>query len=112
MILEAATLFRTRGTLGSLQRMIEILTDSQVVIIEHFRLRGGGVFGNPASIESQSVLGAGYRVGGMIGEPGKLPIEDAQPVDFDDFAHRFTVTVVAALNEQQLACVRRLVEYH
>jgi phage tail-like protein len=112
MILEAATLFRTRGTLGSLQRMIEILTDSQVVIIEHFRLRGGGVFGNPASIESQSVLGAGYRVGGMIGEPGKLPIEGAETIDFDDFAHRFTVTVVAALDEQQLACVRRLVEYH
>ena len=112
MILEATALFRTRGTLGSLQRMIEILTDSQVVIIEHFRLRGGGVAGNPSSIESQSVLGGGYRVGGMIGEPGKVPIEGTEPIDFDDFAHRFTVTVVAALADAQFACVRRLIEYH
>src|SRR5262249_25780592 len=34
MILEAAKLFRTRGTFGSLRRMIEILTDSQVIVIE------------------------------------------------------------------------------
>jgi hypothetical protein len=33
-------------------------------------------------------------------------------VDFDDFAHRFTVTVVAALDEAQLTCVRRLIEMH
>ena len=112
MILEAAALFRTRGTLGSLQRMIEILTDSQVIVIEHFRLRGGGVVGNPASVASQSVLGGGYRVGGMIGEAGSAPIEGAPDVDFDDFAHRFTVTVVAALDDAQLSCVRRLIEYH
>jgi phage tail-like protein len=112
MILEAAALFRTRGTLASLQRMVEILTDSEVVVIEHFRLRGGGVAGNAASVASQAVLGAGYRVGGMIGEPGSAPIAGAQAVDFDDFAHRFTVIVVAALDDAQLTCVRRLIEYH
>src|SRR5262245_35726512 len=112
MILEAARLFRTRGTLASLKRMIEILTDAKVVIIEQFRLRGGGVVGNPESIASQAVLGGGYRVGGMIGEPGTAPIEGAQEVNFDDFAHRFTVMVVAALDNAQLACVRRLIEMH
>jgi phage tail-like protein len=116
MVLEAATLFRTRGTLASLRRMIELLTQAEVVIIEHFRLRGGGVVGNPAVKNSQAVLGAGYRVGGMIGEPGSAPLADtpknATEVDFDDFAHRFTVTVVAALDEAQLNCVRRLIEQH
>ena len=113
MILEAAPLFRTRGTLNSLRRMIEILTDAQVIVIEHFRLRGGGVVGNPESIASQAVLGVGYRVGGVIGDPTAVgTIEGADPVDFDDFAHRFTVTVVAALDDAQLTCVRRLIEMH
>lgn len=112
MILEAATLFRTRGTLASLRRMIEILTGAEVVVIEHFRLRGGGVVGNPEVNASQAVLGVGYRVGGMIGEIASKPLAEAEPVDFDEFAHRFTVTVVAALSDAQLTCVRRLIEQH
>ncbi len=112
LILEAASLFRTRGTLGSLQRMLELLTDAQIVIVENFRLRGGGVVGNPDSVVSQAVLGVGYRVGGRIGEAGVDTVADATPPDFDDFAHRFTVTVVAVLTDAQLACARRLIEAH
>lgn len=112
LILEAAALFRTRGTLASLQRMLELLTDAQVIIIEQFRLRGGGVVGNPQSVASQAVLGGGYRVGGRIGTQGSEAIADETPPDFDDFAHRFTVTVVAALTDEQLTCVRRLIEQH
>jgi phage tail-like protein len=113
MVREAAKLFRTRGTLASLQRMVEILTnDAEVIILEHFRLRGGGVAGNAASQTSQAVLGVGFRVGGLIGEPQDLPMADAGPVDFDQFAHRFTVTVVASLDASQLACVKRLIELH
>ncbi|WP_300336138.1 phage tail protein [Accumulibacter sp.] len=129
MILEAATLFRTRGTLASLKRMVEILSGAEVVIIEHFRLRGGGVVGNPQVNASQAVLGVGYRVGGAIGgalggalgEPRRQALATEQPVasaavddvqNFDDFAHRFTVSVVAALDARQLDCVRRLIEIH
>lgn len=112
MLAEIASLYRTRGTLASLRRMIEILTDGQVVIIEHFRLRGGGVIGNAAATASNSVLGGGFRVGGSLGEPTDtalmLPVADA----FDQYAHRFTVTVVASLGAGQLACVQRLVETH
>ncbi len=112
LIPQAATLFRTRGTLASLQRMLELLTGAEVVIIEQFRLRGGGVFGNAESVISQAVLGGGYRVGGRIGEPDPEPIADAAAPDFDDFAHRFTVTVGAALSTEQFTCVRRLIEQH
>ena len=112
MLLQAAPLFRTRGTLTSLRRMIEILTQAEVVIIENFRLRGGGVVGNPQANASQAVLGMGYRVGGRIGEALDLPLADAPELDFDDFAHRFSVTVVAALSDAQLNCVRRLIELH
>jgi phage tail-like protein len=112
MILQAAPLFRTRGTLASLQAMLQTLTGAEVVIIENFRLRGGGVVGNPQAQASQAVLGYGYRVGGLIGEPGDQPLADAPEVEFDDFAHRFSVTVVAALSDAQLACVLRLIEVH
>jgi len=113
MVREAVPLFRTRGTVASLRRMIEILTGgAEVVILEHFRLRGGGVAGQPEVNRSQAVLGVGYRVGGAIGEAEPQPMADAGPVDDDDFAHRFTVTVVASLSDVQLACVRRLIEVH
>lgn len=108
----AARLFRTRGTLASLREMIELLTDARVLVVEQFRLRGGGVIGNPESIASQAVLGGGYRVGGMIGTLQPGPLEGAPAIDFDDFAHRFTVTIVARLSQEQLECVRRLIEHH
>lgn len=113
MVREAVALFRTRGTVASLRRMIEILTgDAEVIVLEHFRLRGGGVVGQAEVNTSQAVLGVGFRVGGVIGDAEPQPMADAPPVDFDDFAHRFTVTVVATLDAAQLACVRRLIEVH
>jgi len=98
--------------------MVEILTGAEVVIIEHFRLRGGGVVGNPHVNASQAVLGVGYRVGGAIGDPRRQALASDKPAagvdfeNFDDFAHRFTVSVVAALDAPQLGCVRRLLELH
>jgi phage tail-like protein len=113
MVGEAARLFRTRGTVASLRRMVSILTEgAEVVLIEHHRLRGGGVVGHEQARASQAVLGAGFRVGGLIGEPNERPLADTTPVRFDDFAHRFTVMVVARLTEAQRACVERLIELH
>jgi hypothetical protein len=48
----------------------------------------------------------------MIGELQPGPLEGAPELNFDDFAHRFTVTVVARLSQEQLECVRRLIEHH
>lgn len=117
MVAAAAGLFRTRGTLPSLKTMIEILSDdAEVLIIEHYRLRGGGVFGNEQANHSQAVLGVGFRVGGIIGEAGVQALDGVEvsqtEQDFDDFAHRFTVTVSAALSEAQLTCLRHLIELH
>lgn len=119
MIAEAARLFRGRGTLWSLKRMLEILTGAQVLVLEKFRTRGGGVIGNPQAASSQAVLGVGFRVGGAIasgdyGEaaefsPAPAP---AQGALFDQYAHRFTITIVAKLDGEQLQCARQLVETH
>ena len=76
------------------------------------------VAGNPHVNASQAVLGVGYRVGGAIGDPRRQALASDKPAagddfeNFDDFAHRFTVSVVAALNAPQLGCVRRLLELH
>lgn len=108
----AARLFRTRGTLASLREMLQLLTGAEVQIIEAFRLRGGGVIGNPEAAASQAVLGGGFRVGGMIGEVGPGPIEGVDEPDFDDFAHRYTVVIHARLDDTQMEGARRLLAHH
>ena len=110
MIIEIATLFRLRGTLGSLQRMLEILTGAQIIILEKFRLRGGGVAGN--AVSSSSVLGASFYVGGAIGNHNQTQLTISEAEAFDDLAHRFSVTIVANLSTDQLRCVQRLIEAH
>jgi len=112
MLREAADLFRGRGTLWSLRRMLEILTGAEVVIIERFRLRGGGVVDNPLVTQASSVVGAGLRVGGGIGDQdGDSPVT-LGGVEDDEWAHRFNVTLVGSLSEEQLRCAERLVETH
>jgi phage tail-like protein len=118
LIAEAAPLFRTRGTVASLTRMLEILTQGgQVILTELFRLRGGGVVGNDYINQAQgAVLGEGFQVGGQIGASPTSGYtgapEPADIADFDRFAHRFNVTLVASLDEAQLNCARRLIEMH
>ena len=112
MLQEITALFRTRGTLASLKRMLEILTNAQVIIIEKFRLRGGGVVGNPQATQSHSVLGMGFRIGGSIGKEDDTELVLTAEEAFDDFAHRFNITLVANLSAEQLGCVQRLIETH
>lgn len=116
MIAEISRLFRLRGTLWSLRRMVEILTGAEVVIIEKFRLRGGGFDALSADEQialSRSVLGGGFRVGGAIGEAeGVTAPDSSSPNAFDTHAHRFAVLVRAQLDSEQLACVARLIETH
>jgi phage tail-like protein len=115
MIAEAAALFAIRGTVASLKRMLEILTDAQIVIVEKFRLRGGGVIGEGEGTMSSAILGAGFRVGGAIGKPGETALAgkvDDVDDSFASHAHRFSVMIAADLSDEQLACVKRLVKVH
>jgi phage tail-like protein len=110
MLRSAVRLFRIRGTPAGLCEMITILTGAKVVIVELFKLRSGGVFGNPDARLSRSVLGAGFRVGGNVGATAPAALPAATPPE--DYAHRFTVIIVAQFSDEQLRCVRRLIETH
>jgi|GEM_PF-1257832 len=121
-IKEAPWLFRLRGTLWSLRRMVEIVTGARVVIVEQFRMRGlarvgagsGAVSGEGAgpAWDEPAVLGMGMRVGGPVGNDSVQGVESEISDSFALNAHRFAVLVQAELNAVTEAAVRHLLEVH
>jgi phage tail-like protein len=125
LVAEIVWLYRRRGTLWALGRYIEIFlagdraTDEDAaivspVILEHFRLRGigGALLGGDPELSSRSVLGAGFRVGGRVGELGGAPLDlDADETSpFASRAHRFTVLIPRSLSGEEDAAVRRIID--
>ncbi|WP_143263968.1 phage tail protein I [Amycolatopsis kentuckyensis] len=109
VLTEAMPLYRQRGTVPGLRRMLEIYLGRAVVILESFRLRGraaaiGGADDVPG--EFDAVLGAGWRVaGGPAPSPAVAVPERAA-------AHRFTVLLTTTPDDEQLAVVRDLLDLH
>ncbi|MBQ0826645.1 phage tail protein [Streptomyces tagetis] len=86
MLAEAVELFRLRGTVAGLTRMLEIYLGVAPVLVERFRFRGLGKVRGPDLT----------AVGGT----------------FADYAHRFAVVVPGALSDERLATVRHLLDLH
>lgn len=116
VIERAAWLFRFRGTVPGLRKFIELYVGVPVVILEMFRLRGvgAGIVGDTTAPFANAVLGAGFRVGGSIGEAdaASSPIEGSADDAFRTHAHRFTVIIPAALDATQIDVVRHILELH
>jgi phage tail-like protein len=114
MIAEAAWLFRFRGTLPGLKRFLEIYTETDVILLEEFRLRGlgGAVLGGAGELVSSSVLGAGFRVGGAVGEAAPTVAAGTLDDAFRAHAHRFAVIIPASLDAEGLAVVRHILDLH
>ena len=112
LIAEAICLFRRRGTLPGLKRLLEIYLDCPVTILEAFRVRGyGGAFVGGRDTRpdaSSAVVGQSFRVGGVGSTPGDDSSQDA----FATHAHRFTVLVSRCIDDDELAVVRDLLELH
>jgi phage tail-like protein len=110
---EAVGLFRLRGSLATLTRMIEIAIGIRPILIEHFRLRGigGAVVGAAGTEFSNSVVGA-FRIGGEVGHAGETPLSGKIADAFRVHAHRFTVIVPASLTTDQMEMVRYLLDAH
>jgi phage tail-like protein len=116
MLAEAVSLFRCRGTVGGLRRMLEIYLEAQVILIETFRFRGLGSAAAGGTGTADAVVGFGYRVGGEPGEErggadGAPPAGTAADA-FATHAHRFTVLVARDLDAEQLATVHSLLDLH
>jgi phage tail-like protein len=115
LIAEAPDLFRVRGTVASLERMLEIYLGRRPLIVEHYRLRGlGGVLvgGTGQAAYTGALVGANLRVGGAIGVEGEAPLEGSETDAFRTYAHRFTVVIPALLASEQLATVRDTLDRH
>jgi hypothetical protein len=114
LIAEATLLFRFRGTVPGLRRFLEIYLGTQTVVIEKFRVRGlgGAILGDSTAVTSSSVLGAGFRVGGSIGESGTQTLTGSIEDSFETHAHRFALIIPASLTSEQQDVVRQILELH
>jgi phage tail-like protein len=106
LVAEAWKLFRRRGTLAMVIRMLEIYLGYPPVIVEQWRLRGipGGTLGSGPGDRAPVLLGGGMRVGG---EPGDKP---SAADGYATAAHRFSVLIPADLSSEQLAVVRSVLD--
>lgn len=115
LIAEATWLFRFRGTIAGLRRFVEIYLATQTILIEKFRMRGVGnaILGDPGGLTSSSVVGAGFRVGGALGDEDVQPLAGANIEDaFATHAHRFALIIPASLTAEQLEVVHWILEMH
>jgi phage tail-like protein len=114
LIAEATWLFRFRGTVPGLRRFIEIYLGMQTTILEKFRFRGmGGVLlGESETLSSNSVLGAGFRVGGAIGVDETLDLTGSIDDAFTTHAHRFALVIPAMLTSEQHDVVQQILDLH
>jgi hypothetical protein len=114
LISEAAWLFRLRGTLPGLRRFLEIYLGIAPFLLEKFRVRGlgGALLGENGGFASSSVLGAGFRIGGAIGEDTTVTLNGSTADAFATHAHRFAVIIPAQLTTEQSDVVRRILDVH
>lgn len=114
LITRATWLFRFRGTLPGLSSFIEIYLGMPITILERYRFRGmGGVMlGESETVSSNSVLGAGFRVGGAIGTDETLALTGSIDDAFTTHAHRFAVVIPALLTSEQHNVVQQILDLH
>ena len=114
IIKEAAGLLRFRGTVPGLKRLLELYLGVEVVLLEHYRLRGigGAVLGTSTGAFTNSVLGGGFRVGGSVGVEGEAPLARSLADAFQTHAHRFSVLIPATLTTEQRDVVRDILKIH
>jgi phage tail-like protein len=114
LIAEATWLFRFRGTVPGLRHFVEIYLGTQTILIEKFRVRGlgGAVLSDSDGLSSSSVLGAGFRVGGAIGQDETQSLAGTIDDAFDTHAHRFALLIPASLTSEQHDVVRQILELH
>jgi phage tail-like protein len=114
LIAEATWLFRFRGTVPGLRHFIEIYLGIETILLEKFRVRGlgGALLPDSDGILTNSILGAGFRVGGAIGRDETQLLAGSIDDAFDTHAHRFSLIIPASLTSEQLDVVKQILDLH
>lgn len=111
LVREGAALFRQRGTVPGLSRLLTIVAGARVDLVEAFRLRRRaiGVLGEDAGEAMGAILGPGLALGGGT---GATPAGDDDPlVAFcRPYAHRFTVVVFRPRDEALAGILETAIE--
>lgn len=120
LLLEIASLYRQRGTLPGIRRLVEILTGSRVEVIEAFRLRQRT--GSKLGEGEQAAIG---RIGSVLGNGLQLGGADALDSEIDATgglsdatlrawygatAHRFQVLVFGCADPELTEVVQAAIE--
>ncbi|WP_127500895.1 phage tail protein I [Actinoplanes solisilvae] len=113
LIAEAYPLFRRRGTIAALERIIAVYLGVAPVIVERWRLRGigGAVLGTqPGGPPAPAIEGAARATGTL----GRFTLGGSRPGDdvYKTSAHQFSVLIPAELSTEQLQVVRGIVDTH
>ncbi|WP_406513008.1 phage tail protein [Streptomyces sp. NBC_00161] len=113
LIAQAYDLFRIRGTVACLERILRLYLPLPISVVEHWRLRGlgGAVLGaGPGGAPAPAVGGAA----GTSGALGRFTVGGVRPGEdgYTATAHRFSVLIPADPSAVQLDVVRTIVEAH
>ncbi|MDD9206969.1 phage tail protein [Georgenia sp. 10Sc9-8] len=117
LLREAYDLYRLRGTLAALQRILALYLGRDAAVVESWRLRGlGGAVLGPAGNGPRPPFvaepGRATEPLGRFAVGGPLPGDDAVLGAEGDVAHRFTVVLPAPLGAEQRGVVETIVETH
>jgi phage tail-like protein len=108
-------LFRFRGTVMGVKRFLEIYLGRRITLVEHFKVRGlgGAIVGADDALTSNAIVGAGFRVGGRVGDEQAISINEQSIEDaFETHAHRFSVIVSASLSQEQHEVIAHILDEH
>ncbi|WP_330334062.1 phage tail protein [Streptomyces sp. NBC_00536] len=113
LLAQAHDLFRIRGTVACLERILRLYLPLPLSVVESWRLRGlgGAVLGaGPGGPPAPAVGGAASTSGalGRFTVGGTRPGEDG----YTATAHRFSVLIPADLGAEQLEVVRAVADAH
>ncbi|MET8625807.1 phage tail protein [Kitasatospora sp. NPDC004669] len=113
LVAQTYDLFRIRGTLTCLERILRLYLPVPVAVVENWRMRGlgGAVLGTGPGGPSAPAVGGAARATATLGRfavGGVRPGEDG----YTATAHRFTVLIAAPVQGEPLDVVRNIVELY
>jgi phage tail-like protein len=117
LLIEAVDLYKKRGTIPGIRRLAQIISGTQVRIVEAFRARRRvmPVLGGGPDTSTDPVLGGGFELGSTT-RPGLEHDQADEPgvhpsIAFHrDHAHRFTVVLAGPHDRQMLPVLDDAIE--